>query len=109
MQRNGYFVSDELTLDISNNIFEKEFSITSVYPNPFNPSVSIDYYMDISDFVEISIINLEGKVIETLESSFKSKGEHSVIWAPEDTSSGIYLLSITSSNKIATQKLMFIK
>ena len=109
MQRNGYFVSDESVLDISSDILEKEFSITSVYPNPFNPSVSIDYFVNVSDFVEINIINLEGKVIETIESSFKPKGAHSVMWAPGDIASGIYLLNITSSNKIATQKLMFIK
>ena len=69
----------------------------------------LEEYLKGTDFVEINIINLEGKVIETIESSFKAQGEHSAIWAPSDISSGIYLLNIISSNKIATQKLMFIK
>ena len=108
MNRNGYFESQSM-LDVSDDITGKEFSITSVYPNPFNPSVSIDYFIETSDFIEINVMNLQGKIIENLESSFKSKGEHSIIWIPNNISSGVYLLNIFTSNKLATHKLMFIK
>tara|TARA_Y100001936_G_scaffold142008_1_gene138521 strand:- start:6132 stop:8279 length:2148 start_codon:yes stop_codon:yes gene_type:complete len=108
MKRNGYYIS-ETALEIVGDISDRTFSIISAYPNPFNPSVNIKYFMDASDIVEISVVNLEGKVIEVLESSFKGQGEHSVIWAPSNISSGVYLLNIATLNNSATHKLMFIK
>ena len=86
-----------------------EFSIVNAYPNPFNPSVRVDYFIDASDFVEISIISLEGKIIETIESSFKNQGMHSITWTPGNIASGVYLLNISTSSKLDTQKLMFLK
>ena len=78
-------------------------------PNPFNPTVSIDYFIETSDFIKINIMSLQGKVVETLESSFQSKGEHSIIWTPNNISSGVYFLNISTSNQTASHKLIFIK
>ena len=108
MNRSGYFESESI-LNLSDDIISKEFSITSVYPNPFNPTVSIDYFIETSDFIKINIMSLQGKVVETLESSFQSKGEHSIIWTPNNISSGVYFLNISTSNQTASHKLIFIK
>ena len=109
MNRSVYYLSTIDALDVSDDITDKDFSITSVYPNPFNPSVSIDYFIETSDFIEINVMNLQGKIIENLESSFKTKGEYSITWSPNNISSGVYLLNISTSNKSASHKLMFIK
>ena len=108
MNRNGYFKSQSVLGTIDDSITDN-FSINSVYPNPFNPSVTIEYSIDISDFVEISIIDLQGKIIEKLESSYKSKGNHSIVWSPNNISSGVYFLNIKSNNRLEHHKLMFIK
>ena len=75
----------------------------------FNPSVSIDYSMDVSKFVEITIVNLEGKVLETLHSSFQNKGLHSVIWNANNVSSGVYFVNVSMAGQTQTQKLMLLK
>ena len=108
MNRSGYFKSQTL-LSIIDDGNVDEFSISNVYPNPFNPSVTIEYSMDVSDYIDISIIDLQGKVVEELESSYKSKGDHSIIWSPNNISSGVYFLNIKSNNKVEHHKLMFIK
>ena len=107
MKRNGHYVEGELMGSHDNS--QIEFSIVNAYPNPFNPSVRVDYFIDASDFVEISIISLEGKIIETIESSFKNQGMHSITWTPGNIASGVYLLNISTSSKLDTQKLMFLK
>lgn len=107
MKRNGYFKS-QLPLNIDDIIVD-DFSIENVYPNPFNPSVTIEYSIDVSDFVDINIVDLQGKVIEKLESSYKSKGYHSLIWTPNNISSGVYLINIISNNRVLNHKLIFIK
>ena len=108
MNRSGYFKSQTL-LSIIDDGNVDEFSISNVYPNPFNPSVTIEYSMDLSDYIDINIIDLQGKVVEELESSYKSKGDHSIVWSPKNISSGVYFLNIKSNNKVEHQKLMFIK
>jgi hypothetical protein len=109
MQRSGYYLSSVDALSIDDDIENYEFEILTAYPNPFNPSVNIDYVMNESQFVEINIVNLEGKIIDVLESSFKTEGIHSIVWNPINISSGVYFLNISSENKIQTQKLMFMK
>ena len=109
MNRDGYFLSSIESLDISDNISDRTFSIINVYPNPFNPSVSIDYFIASSNFVEINVMNIQGKIIENLESSFKTKGEHSITWIPQNISSGVYLLNVSTPNESVNHKLMFIK
>ena len=108
MNRDGYFKSQSVLSVIDDNFLD-EFSINNVYPNPFNPSVTIDYTVDISDFVNISVIDLNGKVIEILESAYKSKGSHSINWTPSNISSGVYFLNIKSNNRVKHQKLIFVK
>ena len=109
MKRTGYYESQQILEIVDNDIIDREFSIISAYPNPFNPSISIDYFIESSNYVEINIMNLQGKIIDNLESSFKSKGQHSIKWKPSNISSGVYLLNISTSNQTATQKIMFLK
>ncbi len=109
MTRSGYYLSTVNALSVGDDIENYEFDILSAYPNPFNPSVSIYYTMDVSDIVDISIVNLEGKVIDVIESSFKNKGTHSVVWSPHNLSSGVYFANISVANKTQTQKLMLLK
>ncbi len=108
MKRSGHYVINDL-LGVHKNIQDKEFSILKAYPNPFNPSVNIDYYINESNFVEINILNLEGKVVDVLESSFKNNGTHSIVWNGNHLSSGVYFVNISYGDKVATQKLMLMK
>ena len=75
----------------------------------FNPSVTIDYIINDPSNVKINIVNLEGKVVEVLESSFKIKGTHSVVWNPTDIASGVYFVNISSEDTKDSHKLMFLK
>ena len=109
MTRSGYYLSSVDALSIGDDIKNYEFEILNTYPNPFNPSVSIDYSMDISNFVEITIVNLEGKIVENLESSFKNQGLHSIMWNANNVSSGVYFVNISISGQTQTQKLMLLK
>ena len=109
MARSGYYLSSVDALSIGDDIENYEFEILNTYPNPFNPSVSIDYSMNISNFVEITIVNLEGKIVQNLESSFKSQGLHSIIWNASNVSSGVYFVNISISGQTQTQKLMLLK
>ena len=69
--------------------------------------MTIDYAIDISDFIDISVIDLNGKVIEILESSYKSKQSFYKLDS-SNISSGVYFLNIKSNNRVKHHKLIFV-
>ena len=85
------------------------------YPNPFNPSTTISYFIDQSGIVDISIYNVRGQKVKTLINQYQVHGENKVIWNGNDernkcVSSGVYyaVLSLNAKNK-TIQKLLLMK
>ena len=85
------------------------FSLSNVYPNPFNPKTTINFGLPEDSQVNIAIYNLQGRLVETLANHIIRAGYHSVIWNADNFSSGIYILKIQAVNRLETQKLMLIK
>lgn len=75
------------------------FSLKPNYPNPFNPSTTIDYTLPQPGQVTLSIYNLFGQHVQTLVNEKQNAGTYSHIWNATDetgnkVSSGIYLYRI---------------
>ncbi len=86
-----------------------EFTLYQNYPNPFNPSTTIKYNLAKDDFVNISIYNTMGELIDILLNDYKKAGTHEVKFTAKQISSGIYFYRITTQNFIQTKKMLFIK
>jgi len=52
------------------------------YPNPFNPSTTIQFSVSSSGWVTVEIFSLLGQRVEELSNSYLSPGLHSIIWEP---------------------------
>jgi len=50
------------------------------YPNPFNPMTRIDFALDKTEMVEISVFDLGGRRVASLHRGEMGAGEHHVIW-----------------------------
>jgi len=83
--------------------------IVSAFPNPFNPETVIQYSLESDDLVSITILNINGQLIETLISMHQPAGEHRLIWNAGSQPSGLYLLVLNTSGEYHTQKLMLLK
>ena len=101
-----------------NHITEDEIptstSLLSCYPNPFNPNVTIQYNLESKSEVMISIYNLLGRKIITLENSEKEPGENNVIWNGVDdngnlVSSGVYFVKMQYENNHLIKKITLMK
>ena len=84
------------------------------YPNPFNPSTTIEYAVPQSGNVTIDIYNLVGQRIKTLVDDAFSAGRYKTVWDGKDNagvnvSSGIYFYSISSGNVSIVKKMVLIK
>ena len=86
----------------------------SNYPNPFNPTTTISYYIPKSGNVNIDIYNTRGQLVKTLLNETKGNGTHRVVWTGDDNdgnkvSSGIYYARIVTDRKSVTAKMLMLK
>ncbi len=79
------------------------------YPNPFNPSTTINYTIPQNEFTKITIYDMLGREVEVLINSFQNAGTHFVNWLPNGVSSGVYLAVIKYKNQTLTQKMIYQK
>ena len=72
MQRNGHFISNLDALDISDQIIDYEFALYNAYPNPFNPTTTIEYEVPFSMDVILNVYDISGKLVKTLVNDMKN-------------------------------------
>ena len=94
--------------DINSN-FPTGFTITNIYPNPFNPSTTITYGIQENAHVKILIYNIVGEEITTLVNNYQAAGRHAVLWNADMQSGGMYLVKMITGKHVNTKKLMLIK
>ena len=87
----------------------EKISLDSAYPNPFNPTTTIEFGLPFDSEVSIQIYNLQGRVVETLASEYMQAGYHSVTWNADNFSSGVYFVKMASGDYVSTQKLLLVK
>ena len=81
-----------------------------VYPNPFNPSARIKFYLTKSEKVNIAVYSLQGRRIDKVVNNQRLKaGYHEINWKPAGISSGTYFLKLSAGETFLTQKLKYIK
>jgi len=79
------------------------------YPNPFNPSTNINFYLKNDETVTIDIYNLKGQNIKTLSPGVLQKGFHSIPFTADDIGSGVYFYSMKTSDYKAIRKMILLK
>tara|TARA_B100001964_G_C14072663_1_gene526592 strand:- start:411 stop:965 length:555 start_codon:yes stop_codon:yes gene_type:complete len=88
--------SGEVLLDL-NEPAPYETSIVGNYPNPFNPSTTIEFDLAKAGFVDVTIYDLQGRKVVSLYSGNleQSKG-HTFNWDASNVASGQYFARITA-------------
>jgi hypothetical protein len=92
----------------------QEFRLYQNYPNPFNPVTTINFALEQSGDVDLSIYDINGKPIRTLISGTFTAGEKSVKWDATDDrgnriTSGVYFYCLKTPNWSETRKMILIK
>ena len=98
------------------------YSLSSAYPNPFNPVTEFEFTLPVDSHVLLNIYDLQGRLVTTLVDEIQSAGYHHLSWNASKYSSGVYFISIYTQNKdvstvgngikqtfTKTQKVMLIK
>ena len=113
MQRNGHFISNLDALDISDQIIDYEFALYNAYPNPFNPTTTIEYEVPFSMDVILNVYDISGKLVKTLVNDMKNTGKHSIVWDGTNqygnsVANGMYIYKLISSENISISNKMIL-
>jgi len=93
----------------------KTARINSNYPNPFNPTTTISFDLNIDADVELNVFNIKGQKLKTLLNSNLAAGSWNTIWDGKDdggkeAASGIYFFQLKVNKKQQdTSKCLLLK
>ena len=91
------------------NIPNDLITIYSIFPNPFNNEVEIQYFLPNRSFLTINIYNLIGQRIETYYEGSKPSGTNMFKWKNNYHPSGIYFINLFTDEFSNSGKLIYIK
>lgn len=108
-EREFTVITDMKEPGILNN--PQTFSVSSAFPNPFNPSVTIAGYLHISAEISYDIYNAMGEKIISGERRWHEAGDFSITvnFSAYGTAAGVYYCRIKAGNYFITQKLLLLK
>ncbi len=103
---NGVILSVEKN-DIGTSCFD--FSLSNNYPNPFNPTTTIEYSLPESQFVNLSVYNVLGQKVAAIINEEQTAGKHKVEFNGADLPSGVYIYRLETEKKTLARKLILMK
>jgi len=91
-----------------------KFALAPAWPNPARGSARLNFSLDKSSQVSLSVYNLAGQKVATVASGSYPAGKHQVVWRGRDAKGnsvpgGVYLYRIQAGDRTATGKLVWLK
>ena len=99
----------EITLKGQMALIPEVFGIQSVYPNPFNPKLTIRYGLTNEAQTTVKILNLRGQIVSILENTLQQAGSYGLQWQADTFPSGIYFIQVISGEKRDLRKVLLVK
>ena len=83
--------------------------LENAYPNPFNPSTRIAFSVPSDMHVDLSIYDINGRMVEQLINDVKLAGSHDINWDASMNASGVYFIRFNADGNMHTQKILLVK
>ena len=95
----------------------KEFKLEQNFPNPFNPTTTIQYQLPNNSKVTLKVYDILGSEVETLVNEEQEAGYNEVKFNASNIASGMYIYRLQAGNHstgsrqsfISTKKMMVVK
>lgn len=78
----------------------------SVFPNPANESVRINYSLPAASDVSLNITSLDGRVVRSENLGAQTSGSNSATVNVSDLSAGVYLVTLQTETGITTRRIV---
>jgi FlgD Ig-like domain len=119
----NYLGSDSATIvvdveagNVSNDddLIAATTALAGNYPNPFNPTTTINYNLTENENVTLKIYNVKSELVNTLVSQEQTAGNHSVVWNGTDNNgnqagSSVYLYKMKTDKYSGCKSMIMLK
>ncbi len=85
------------------------YLVREPFPNPFNPSTVLSYQLQAASKVNLSVYDIQGRLVAMLTDGVRGAGIHEVTFDASNLASGIYLYCLTAGLFKASGRMVLIK
>lgn len=89
--------------------YPQSFELLGNFPNPFNPSTTIQFFLPESGTVRLEVFDLTGKLIYGQERTAGISGYQTWIWNYDGAASGLFFYRLTWKGQSKTGKMILLK
>ncbi|MCK5740370.1 T9SS type A sorting domain-containing protein, partial [bacterium] len=91
-----------------------QFGLAPCYPNPFNSTAVFQYQLVSSGEVQLRILDVLGRTVNTLVQQHQQPGSYEVQWhgrnqQAQAVAGGIYFAELKQKNQVKCRKLLYLK
>jgi hypothetical protein len=85
------------------------FAVSQPYPNPFNPTTTLQYELAEAGNVTISVFNSVGQQVLSHDAGYQTPGAHSYVFDASHLTTGSYFYRVESGANHAAGKMLYMK
>ena len=94
--------------------FPEQFTLSTNFPNPFNPTTTIEYTLSIPAEIRLTIYDQSGKEVAVIDKGHRQAGAHKVTWDGRNingvqVASGVYFYKLQAGHIVLTRKLALVR
>ena len=87
----------------------KAFSMSQIYPNPFNNIARISFGLPEETRAIINLFDINGRLVVEIADQVYEAGSHSISWHAETISAGLYIIQMQVGTFEASRKVVLVK
>ena len=111
---NGSGMSGTITVNsptfvADNSVSPSSYLLEQNFPNPFNPTTEIKYYLPHKSFVTLKIFNVLGRPVSTLVNEEEPSGIYKVRFNASELNSGVYFYQLKANEFSDVKKMIVLK
>jgi DNA-binding beta-propeller fold protein YncE len=84
-------------------------AIRSILPNPGRTAFEITYDLAREEQVDLTVVDLRGRVVATLVRGTAAGGTHRLQWTARSLPAGVYLARLAHDSRVETARLTIVK
>lgn len=94
---------------VEESVPPSEFTLSQNFPNPFNPTTTIEYQIAKLVYVELKVFNVLGNEVAAIVNEYKLAGKYEATFDASNLPSGVYIYQLNAGNYFLSRKMLLIK
>ncbi len=87
----------------------KSVQLMQNFPDPFNPSTTIDVDLSRNGMMSLKIYNVLGQLVKVVDSGYKEAGEYRYSIDMNNCASGVYIYTLRQGANVMTKKMLLLR